>query len=165
MVESERKPVERRRGILETSQVTRARLQPVHDEVSNEIKNRKPPELRVHDKTDRQSNRSVHETVRGQRQNEIPTRPEFTEHVRELKWEIRNEMLQLKNQEQNKGVIECRDANQEMPVLSVASISLIRGCYERNWFVRFTHFPRPRASYFTPYSAFGSIYASVSIVF
>lgn len=101
LIKSKRHPKAAFRNVVEATQITRPRLHAIHREMHDKVDNRKPPEPRLKTTDDDQSQKRMDRTVRRQRRNETPIRAFLLQHVAILQREIRDEVFQLKHDEQN----------------------------------------------------------------
>ena len=106
LVEAKRDPVPCGCRILKAAQVARARFDSVHDEMRDEVENRKPPELPVDADDNEQGQRTVNKAMCRERENEIPARTKLAQHIGKLQRKIRDEVLDLKNDQEKKRILE-----------------------------------------------------------
>lgn len=101
LVKSERDPIGRAMNIVEATEIARAGFDPIHDEMNDEIEDRQIPKRGNRQQRDQKRQQGVHTAMKRQRKDKLPTWAQLPQHIRELQRKIGDEMLDLKDHQQN----------------------------------------------------------------
>lgn len=93
------------------AKIMRPRLNSIHRKMYEEIQSREPPKLRSHIEYATQCSERMYSAMKRERRHEVPARTRLLQHPNILKYEVRQEMLNLiENQQAEQKIhVDCHD--------------------------------------------------------